>query len=66
MTKKKREITEYELIGCSESTELSREVSKKLAEGWSLYGSPFYADYGLSDHKAFFQAVTRKNNAESP
>jgi hypothetical protein len=35
------QVTEYELLSAQYPAELSEAVNKRLAEGWSLCGSPF-------------------------
>jgi hypothetical protein len=47
------QITEYELLSAQYPAMLSEIVNAKLAEGWSLCGSPF-AHAG-----EFFQAMVR-------
>jgi hypothetical protein len=47
------QITEYELLSAQYPAMLSEVVNAKLAEGWSLCGSPF------AHEGEFFQAMVR-------
>lgn len=46
-------VHEYELLSAQYPAELSEAVNVKLAEGWSLCGSPFASDGDV------FQAMVR-------
>ncbi|MCG6949311.1 MAG: DUF1737 domain-containing protein [Acidobacteria bacterium] len=47
------QIHEYELLSATYPAELSEAVNRRLAEGWSLCGSPF------ASGDEVFQAVVR-------
>jgi len=52
------DVLEYEVINEDDPDTLARIVTKKLANGWSLYGNPFYGEAAV--RKMFCQAVTRQ------
>ena len=48
-------MTEYILISASyheRHVEFAARINKKLADGWELYGSPFYSQAGGEIHQA--------------
>lgn len=54
---------DYKIIEAFTGSDLSREVSKLLHDGWELYGDPFTAytaKSGKFDTVLFCQAVLKK------
>ena len=52
------EILEYEMVTEDEPGPVSRAVTRRLAEGWTVFGNPFFAE--VRGRKAFCQAMTRQ------
>lgn len=52
-------IIAYQVVYSNTPANLTTEVAKFLAEGWELYGSPFYGN-------SYVQAMVRRDNSNDP